>query len=191
MSVDANVAARDAFTRRFGAQPVVEHNPDLARASRETAHRIMGEAEEKLFGWVYKQPGMPTYDDCKAILDRVYVERGSDEVQTVLQRFGSAAIKDLWIGLYERFYRYCKTILQYGISPTYAWTGPHDIPQAMRDRWLLLHPESDCLYEVRGVLPGELGGGEVSDVSGLDTYEQLFIKQQISGISAPGDEEEL
>jgi hypothetical protein len=180
MTIAANIAARDRYTASLRGSDDAAPLHASQEVERESA-RPMSEAEEALFGWVYKQPGMPTFEDCKAILSRVYAERGSEETTVVLQRFGTQSISDLWIGLYQAFHDYCKTILNYGISPAYGWTGPDDVPTGMRDRWLLWHAESECLYEVRGSMPDELVLGEVSDVSGVDEFEKRFIAEQIGG----------
>lgn len=196
MTIAANIAARDRFTaflgRRYLTVDASSHPTfdfTARRADEATNARQMSEAEEKLFGWVYKQPGMATLDDCKAILRRVHDERGMEDSVALLQRFGIAhmGLDKLWIGMYQGFFDYARHCLYYGISPMYAWTGPMDIPQEVRDRWLLWHAESESLYEVRGMPPGELAGGEVSDVSAMAEWEKRFADQQ-TGVK---EEEEL
>lgn len=172
MTIAANIEARDRFTRQLGMT--------ARRVEEATRDRQMSEAEEKLFGWVYKQPGMATLEDCKGILKRVHDERGMEDATMLLQRFGIAhtGLSKLWIGMYQGFFDYARHCLQFGISPAYAWTCVGDIPHEQRDRWLLWHPESECLYEVRGVFPQELHGGEVNDVSGDEKWEKRFADQQ-------------
>ena len=172
MTIAANIEARDRFTRQLGM---------TARRTQEVMReRQMSEHEEKLFGWVYKQPGMATLEDCGAIYKRIHDERGADDATMLLQRFGIAyaGLSKLWIGMYQGFFDYARHCLQYGISPAYAWSNINDIPHDQRDRWLLWHAESDCLYEARGVFPQELNGGEISDVSGIEEYEKRFVEQQ-------------
>ncbi len=135
---------------------------------------------EKLFGWVYKDSNSATFDDCKAILDRVWVERGVEDGMTLLQRFGCGNLTDLFVGLYDRFFEYATISLNYGVSPQYGWKGRDDIPEEQRDRWLLRHPESDSLWEVRGKLSGELTDISVEDVSGILQYEKMFVEQSTS-----------
>lgn len=171
MTIAANIAARDRYTAALrGDQP----------SGKAVVGMTGNEATEALFGWVYKQPGMATLQDCKGILKRVHDERGMDESVMLLQRFGIAAtgLDKLWIGMYQSFFDYARLCLYYGISPAYGWTNVDDIPHNLRDRWLLSHPESDCLYEVRGVFPQELHGGEVNDVSGDEKWEKRFADQQ-------------
>ena len=180
MSVELNVKARYEFTAVLTGVAV---KPVL----RLTA----AEAEAVLFGIAYKEPGMATKADCVAIFDKVYAERGKMEADAVLSRHGVWKISDLSLILYNRFFAYCQAILTYGASPFYSWEV-NAIRDDSRDRWLLWHAESDCLWEVRGKLSDELDNGEVSDVTGIIEYEHRFLSttRRFSG-PLPEKEEEL
>lgn len=165
MSIGANVEARNKFTS-------VVMGIRLPIVPRLTA----AEAEAALFGIAYKEPGMATKADCLAIFERVFAERGKMEADAVLSRHGVWKITDLSLILYNRFFAYCQAILTYGASPFYSWEV-NSITDKVRDRWLLWHAESDCLWEVRGKLSNELDSGEVSDVTGIIEYEHRFLAE--------------
>jgi len=165
MSISANIAARDKFTALVSGTVV----PTVLKMTA-------AEAEAALFGIAYKQPGMATREDCVAIFDRVYVERGKLDADAVLSRHGVWKITDLTIMLYNKFFTYCQAILTYGASPFYGWEV-NSITDKVRDRWLLWHAESDCLWEVRGKLSDELDSGEVEDVTGIPDYEHRFLAE--------------
>jgi chromosome condensin MukBEF complex kleisin-like MukF subunit len=168
VTLSRNIVARDRFTARLsGDQP-----------STVTKVQMTGpQAEEALFGWIYKQPGMPTAEDCRHLLDRIYKERGPEDATFLMQRFGCNAFKDLWIGLYERFFKYARTSLFFGVSPAYGWESGNDVKPEMRDRWLMWHPESNNLFEVRHSLDEEMFLQGCEDVSGVVEYEDLFYEQ--------------
>ena len=182
MSITANIAAREAHTAALhGDRPFAEGTVALTAA----------QAAEALFGIAYKQPGMITLADCQEVLTRVHDERGSTAVDAVLSRHGVWKLPDLFIGMYERFFLYCQAILTYGASPFYGW-DLDSIKDKVRDRWLLWHAESDCLWEVRGKLTDELSDGLVSDVTGIVEHEHRFLKNNRRfGDPLPPKEEEL
>jgi len=134
------------------------------------------EAEQALFGVAYKQPGMPTLDDCKAILGEIHEKYGDVLRTTIFQRFGIQHIRELPLLLCRDFWLYCAAVMIYGANPEYGWTLDRISPD-VRSRWLLWHPESDCLWEVHGKLAGELDSGEVSDVTGEPKFEHMFAAQ--------------
>lgn len=179
-SIEQNIAAREKFTSLLtgAVQSVV---PALTAT----------EAEAALFGIAYKEPGMATKVDCLAIFERVFAERGKMEADAVLSRHGVWKITDLSLILYNRFFAYCQAILTYGASPFYGWEV-NSITDEIRDRWLLWHAESDCLWEVRGKLSDELDNGEVSDVTGIAEHEHRFLAEHRRfGDPLPDKEEEL
>lgn len=53
-------------------------------------------------------------------------------------------------------------------------------PTETPNRWLILHPESDCYFEVHSAaeLESALRGGECVDVTGDCAHETLFIHYQ-------------
>lgn len=168
MILSRNIAVRDRFTAHLtGGQPATVTK--VAMTGRQ--------AEEALFGWIYKQPGMPTAEDCRHLLDRIYKERGPEDATFLMQRFGCNAFKDLWIGLYERFFKYARTSLFFGVSPAYGWDSGNDVKPEMRDRWLLLDESNNDLLEHRGSgIKDAINDGYV-DVSGVVEYEDLFYEQ--------------
>lgn len=177
MSITANIEARARFTEVL--QPVKMH--------QATAD----EAAALLFGIAYKQPGMVTKEECVEIFGRVFDERGKMEADAVLSRHGIWAIRDIPPMLYERFWTYCQAVLVYGACPFYGWEINNISPQ-VRDRWLLWHAESDCLWEVRGKLSNELDDGQVADVTGIPEHEQRFMSEGRRFLDPlPPKEEEL
>lgn len=180
MSITKNIEARDKFTS------VV-----LGRALPVYPKLTAAEASVALFGIAYKEPGMATKADCIGLFDRVYAERGKMEADAVLSRHGVWKIGDLSTGLFNNFFAYCQAILTYGASPFYGWEV-NSIADKVRDRWLLWHAESDCLWEVRGKLSDELDNGEVEDVTGIVEYEHRFLAEHRRfGDPLPPLEEEL
>lgn len=181
-ATERNVEARNAHTQAL----LHKKRPADGQICLSAA-----EAEEALFGIAYKQPGDITLDDCKDILTRILDERGHMEVDAVLSRHGVWKITDMFTGMYKRFYLYCQSILTYGASPYYGWEIG-SIKGNCRDRFLLWHAESDCLWEVRGKLAGELDSGEVEDVTGQLQYEERFLAENRRyGDPLPPKEEEL
>lgn len=144
----------------------------------EPAKRVLNayEAEQHLFGIAYKQPGMPTLDDCKEVFLKIHNTHGSVYSNTILSRFGIWRIQDLTLIVARDFWLYCMSVIVYGAKPFYGWSL-QEIPDRVRERWLLWHPESDWLWEVHGQLAGELDSGEVSDVTGIPEYEHMFIER--------------
>lgn len=53
-------------------------------------------------------------------------------------------------------------------------------PPETTNRWLILHPESDCYFEVHNVtdLESALRGGECVDVTGDPAHEVLALHYQ-------------
>lgn len=127
-----------------------------------------------------------TKKDCMEIGVRVLLERGEDDFEAVKARFGiptRGSVNDLMPEMFKEFWHHCYICLVRGISPTYAWSAMNStLPNHLRDRWLLWHDESDCLWEVRGKLSGSdldgLSSGEVVDVSGVEKFEQMFVQRQ-------------
>lgn len=180
MTIAQNIEARNKFTS-------VVSGIKLTVTPRLTA----AEAEAALFGIAYKEPGMVTKADCLEIFERVYAERGKMEADAVLSRHGIWKIGDLSLIMYNRFFAYCQAILTYGASPFYGWEV-NSITDKVRDRWLLWHAESDCLWEVRGKLSDELNSGEVEDVTGVTEHEHRFLAEHRRfGDPLPDKEEEL
>lgn len=161
MHILKNIEARSRFTEKLPPK-----KPQLTAS----------EAANLLFGIAYKQPGMATREDCFEIFGRVLAERGKMEADAVLSRHGIWAVRDLPLMSYERFWTYCQAILIYGACPFYNW-DIENISDKVRDRWLMWHPESDCLWEVRGRLGNELEDGLVSDVTGIPEHEQRFMAE--------------
>lgn len=108
MTLLANLQARRDYTRRL--------SPQLEGMTA-------AQASEALFGWVYKQPGMATLQDCKDAAYRVGVRFGMEEAICLYQRFGVSTIKDLWIGQYEGFVAFANATLEHGVPPSASWTG--------------------------------------------------------------------
>lgn len=181
MTIIENITARKALTASLAAffgVPDTNPSPDAPKTASEAA--------AALFGWVYKEPGQPQLEDCKVILRRVSDERGQDEAEAVLARFGGVPVAKLSPLTWAMFHEYCSYLLVYGVS-AHGSVNVHDVPaDEKRDRWLLWHPESSCLWEVRGKLSGELDDEQVEDVSGLPEYEKRFVEQ-----SAAQKEDEL
>jgi hypothetical protein len=127
-----------------------------------------------------------TKGDCRDIGSRVLCERGEEDFEALKARFGIPArgsIDDLLPSMYRGFWDHAYITLVRGVSPTYAWSAFNSTtPNHLRDRWLLWHDESDCLYEVRGKLSGAdldaMTSGEIVDVSGIDKFEQEFVARQ-------------
>lgn len=168
MSLAENLAARNRHTAL-----IVGHLPGDT-APYGTLDR---DPTEAAFGRVYKQVGLPTYTDCEAAMTQVLVERGLDDGVALLQRFGIQKMSDLFMGMYANFHSYARTVIDFGVSPVWAWETVADIKDEQRDRWLLWHNDSDCLFEIRGKLSGELDDGSVVDVSGEPTFEKQWISQ--------------
>ena len=169
MPVTSQIAARDAFTAWLGGS--------IPRKQMSAA-----EAEDALFGWVYKQPGMATFEDCRQMYMRIYDERGEHDALGLLQRFGVKHINKLPMMRYERFFKYASTSLYYGASPLYGWESKRDVvmPEFERDRWLFYDAKKDKLFEVRHVCPPDLDkvwDGKLTDVSGEPEYEQRWVEQ--------------
>lgn len=139
-------------------------------------------AADALFGWIYKQPGMAQHKDCHAMYVRVLNERGHEDARALLQRFALGCqgdISTMYIGMCKPFFEYAATCLYYGVSPRDGWVSIDDVTDNMRDRWLLYHPESEALWEVRGAMPvADLENDEVCDVSGVAHHEKRWAEQQ-------------
>ncbi len=119
-----------------------------------------------------------TYADCRDLSARIVAERGEDEADALLTRFGCRSIRDLLPECVDEFYHYGCIVLLRGVSPTYAWSLHNSVPDHLRDRWLLVHHGSGCLWEVRGkrgpVDLRWLTGGGAMDVSGVPRWEEEF-----------------
>lgn len=118
-AIERNIAARDAFTGVLGRSSLP--TPTTGEFAGIGRPLTAAEAEKALFGHHYKQPGMPTYEDCKAHLQQIRDKFDDLEgVTALLQRFGCTSIKDLWIGTYVDFCDYAKDCIKNGRSPVFA-----------------------------------------------------------------------
>lgn len=117
MRLASNIAARDKFTRQLGGE----------ESRREALERRFGrpvsDGEDALFGWVYKQPGMPTLQDCRQAADAVAMRFGQFEARCLLQRFGVLTLNDLFMGLYQDFFDFAKAATTWGVPPSASWDG--------------------------------------------------------------------
>lgn len=116
----ANIEARNAFTQKLDQQRwFIERTAQVDREQKiaMTAH----EAAEELFGWVYKQPGMPTLDDCIDACERVILHFGDMAGIHLLQREGVEKLKDMWIGSYVGFVAFCNACIEYNVPPGASW----------------------------------------------------------------------
>lgn len=169
MNAHDNIKARDYFTAM------------LVNLRARTVG-LEESAAEALFGWTYKQPGMAQHKDCHAMYVRVLYERGQEDARALLQRFALGCqgdISTMYIGMCKPFFEYAATCLYYGVSPRDGWVSIDDVSDDMRDRWLLYHPESEALWEVRGAMPVlDLANDEVCDVSGIAHHEKRWVEQQ-------------
>lgn len=110
MSLVANIEARNTVTVLWSGE-----SPRVVMTAAQAA--------EAQFGWVYKQPGMPTRNDCVAVCDRVQERFGQGEVVSLLQRFGVARLRDLWIGSYTEFVDFGNATVKRGHPPSASWDG--------------------------------------------------------------------
>lgn len=170
MPATRQIVARDAFTVWLGGSLP----PKKMKAA---------EAESALFGWVYKQPGMATFEDCQQMYRRIYEERGQYDAEGLLHRFGVTHIKSLPLMLFEQFFKYASTALYYGASPLYGWEEKKDVvmPEFERDRWLFWDEKREKLFEVKTVCPPELdkvAEGKLVDVSGIPEFEQRWVERK-------------
>lgn len=78
-------------------------------------------AAKKSFGRVYKQPGMPTLEDCQEACTRIRDRFGHGESTVMLQRFGIERLVDLWAGNWRRFFNLATAVLATGIPPSSSW----------------------------------------------------------------------
>jgi hypothetical protein len=170
MRILANIAAREAHTARL-----LNDQPSPKGVVAKTAV----ESTEALFGWIYKQPGMATLEDCQAVLTRLHNERSPEDAIAALQRFGVKSLKEMFAGEYERFFQRVTTALFFGLSPAYPWTCAEDIRMGefCRDRYLFWNHQMDRLWESKTKLGQELDSGEVSDVSGVPEFEKRFAEK--------------
>lgn len=169
MPIVDQIAAREAFTRSLIGNP-----PPKQLTAAET--------EDTLFGWIYKQPGMATLEDCRQMYRRIAAERGEQCADGLLKRFGVHHISKLPPMLWEQFFKYASTSLYYGASPLFGWEAKEDVvmPEFNRDRWLFWDVKRQRLTEVRNVCPPELDeieDGKLIDVSGVLEYEERWYKQ--------------
>lgn len=114
MTIAANISARNAYTARLAG------SPRAFQTVGDTQLPIMtgNEATEALFGWVYKQPGMATIEDCRKALMLIDGKWGQDESLAALQRFGAQRLIDLWMGSFEGFCAFCATCLEGDRKPS-------------------------------------------------------------------------
>lgn len=132
------------------------------------------EAVEALNGWVYKQPGMATIDDCKNTLNSVAEHFGYDETSILLQRFGVNKLTELWIGMYESLVSFGDATVEYGVPPSSSWQN--DNTPTYPPRWLVWHDTSEALFEVFNYAEyiGCMSEGNCSDVTGVEKFELEF-----------------
>jgi hypothetical protein len=96
-----NIVARIKFTRRLS-----EDTP-----------------AEKLFGWVYREPGMPTLSDCLQLLFRISARFEGMATYDMMARYGVEHMGDLWVGSYGLFIEFGEACLKYGVPPSASWDG--------------------------------------------------------------------
>jgi len=167
-SIQANIDARKRYSDVLSLSTPF-HEPPLALSAYE--------AQEALFGIAYKQPGMATFADCQSLLERIDNERGKVEADAVLSRFGVWKIRDLFRGMYNDFFLYCQAVLTYGASPFYGWTL-NAVTDRVRNRWLIWHPESDCLFVLnKPPTEEDMDGGLCSDVTGDLEHERRYLAE--------------
>lgn len=123
-----------------------------------------------------------TLEDCMHAGAMVLAERGEDEFDALVTRFGcKRVVQDLLPVCYAEFYEYAQIILTRGVSANYGWSKD-SIPNRLRDRWLLWHAESECYWEVRGKLSADdlrsMEFEQVIDVSGIPWHEEAWREQQ-------------
>lgn len=189
-----NADARNALTARFlGADTSTPQPKQLSAA----------EAQDALNGWVYKQPGMATAEDCVAWAKRVGKAHKHEGLIALMQRFGIPGMgvtietfkNDLWIGQWQAFVDYAMTSVYYGLDPRDPWTVKvyeakgdtlryltpyvpdgisHDAIESFRTRWLLYHAESDCLFTVDSRSSAE----KVMEHSGEDILDVTGIESR-------------
>lgn len=154
-----------------------------SRARHGLTRQILGqlsasEATEALFNQHGEHKDKYLWTDVMAWSKRVFDERGRGEHQTLMERFGLSTLNRLTPDMYRSFLEYAKCIIWYGISPAYAWHNSSDVPYDLRDRWLLYHPESDDLFELHTMaeVNATLANGELNDVSGIELYEEAFLR---------------
>lgn len=147
------------------------HSPQL-----EIKHVALtaAQASEALNGWVYKQEGMATLDDCKNTLNSVAEHFGYPEALTLLERFGVSDLKDLWVGIYESLVSFGDATVEYGVPPSGSWQN--DNTPTYPPRWLIWHDTSDALFEIFNYAEyiGCMSEGNCNDVTGVDKFELLF-----------------
>lgn len=121
------------------------------------------QATEALNGWVYKQPGMTTLGQCIKVVEEVRQACGDKVVAKLLKRHNCVKVQDIWPGMWEAFHKDATELL--GNSQT---------------RWLLFHPESDCVFEVldRDGAMECLNDGLVHEVTGDPSFESRFKAEQ-------------
>lgn len=134
------------------------------------------EARNASFGWVFKQPGMPTIADCHEALSKIANEFGPHESLVALQRFGVLKLKEVYIGLYQSLVDFCNACLRYGQPPSSSWQ--QDNTPTVPSRWLIFHDASDCIFEVFDYekFKSCMEEGNCSDVTGKTDFE-LRLKQ--------------
>ena len=76
------------------------------------------EATEAAFGWVYKQPGMVTLEDCRRSVMMIDGKFGEAEAVALLQRFGCKGVIDLWMGMFEDFCKFAAECHRSDVPPS-------------------------------------------------------------------------
>ncbi len=132
------------------------------------------QAYEALDGWVYKEKGMVTLDDCRIMLNRVTEHFSIDESVILLQRFGVQKLNDLWLGAYQSLVAFGSATLEYNLPPSASWTN--DNTPTYSPRWLIYHDTSEALFEVSvySDYVAAMDEGNCSDVTGIDKFELQF-----------------
>lgn len=165
--INANIRAREAFTGEILSKGITY--PQL------TAH----EAQNILHGHLLKGIGYATQADCTKVLAELTHKLGRADAKAALDRFGCKDINDLHMGLNNKFVAYVRMAIDFGLSPQDPWNVEDHNPK-LRTRWLMFHGNSDSLFECNSYdeFINSLTTEDCDDVSGIQSFEQLFKEQQ-------------
>lgn len=159
--LERNLMFREAFTRTM-----------VAKTAQE--------AMDALEGHLYKQPGMPTLEDCRRLLGRLVDRFELATAFTIFQRFGIKSFDDLWIGQYKAFCDFAEACLNHGIPPTASWDDAFNPYPAFR-RYLFRDCETGALFEKKewtAQIEAAIREGVMTNVTGVDKYESIFLRAQ-------------
>lgn len=151
---------------------------------RTIGQKTAGEAAQALFGHLNPGHARFGFEDCKYWYGRCMLERGRGDADMLLQRHGISNIRNLPSDMYDRFGDYAKTCVLFGISPHFAWHGKHDIPEDLRTRFLVSHPESDDLFICNNINQFETlmqNSPECDEVTGVDHFEERILQMIENG----------